>query len=449
MTYFSVLIDTAKYMKKNSSYKPILLFASHYPTVKNDIKICEREKIDYIFESSNLGYRIEKKSFFNKMTNLINNNFFICSLGNNIIQYKREFNLVKKIIIKTKPSIIVLAGDNVGYNTSIFIKMGHKFNISSIILPSWMAGAREAAEAYYYDGRHNCKRITNYIAGLFFPDWTYKHKGKRLIRWPAPILLTLKLFKLDPPVPWALNSGYADVIAAESKGMYKYMVEEGLTKSKIKLTGSLSNDALASCMQTSDKEKRKFFLKNGFNLKQKTILCALPPNMLYGLGRQECEFKTYRDLVEFWMRSISNLGYNVMVSLHPSTKYSDVSYLKKKYGVKIFTDPICKLIPHCDLFIASISATIQWAIACSKPVINFDVYHYRYTDYVGVSGVINVESGSDFIKELGKITKNDKYFQKLKEFQESNAQGWGMLDGKSGKRIIKIITNLTCTNKTK
>ncbi len=35
------------------------------------------------------------------------------------------------------------------------------------------------------------------------------------------------------------------------------------------------------------------------------------------------------------------------------------------------------LVPLCSLYVASVSATIRWAIACGKPVVNYDVYRFE------------------------------------------------------------------------
>ena len=51
-----------------------------------------------------------------------------------------------------------------------------------------------------------------------------------------------------------------------------------------------------------------------------------------------------------------------------------------------------ELVPLCDLYVASVSSTIRWAIACGKPVVNYDVYRYRYTDFISLDGVLIIDS---------------------------------------------------------
>ena len=64
------------------------------------------------------------------------------------------------------------------------------------------------------------------------------------------------------------------------------------------------------------------------------ILCALPPNQL-PLGRFECDFKDYNEIIRFFVESLTSIkGYNVIINLHPRENFDDMKYIEK-YGVKI------------------------------------------------------------------------------------------------------------------
>ena len=65
-------------------------------------------------------------------------------------------------------------------------------------------------------------------------------------------------------------------------------------------------------------------------------------------------------------------------------------------NVRIAARRTSELVPLCDLYVASVSSTIRWAIACGKPVINYDVYRYRYTDFLNLEGVLVIEEQNEF-----------------------------------------------------
>jgi len=112
-------------------------------------------------------------------------------------------------------------------------------------------------------------------------------------------------------------------------------------------------------------------------------------------------------------------------------------------GVTIASEPISSLIPRCDVFVASVSATIQWAIACGKPVINYDVYRYRYPDYLGVGGIVAMETAAEFRAALERVTGDDRYRDELAERQRRHAPEWGVLDGHAGDRLLALFDRLT------
>lgn len=431
MTYFTALIDVAKLLN-TAGYKPILYFPTEYPTIKKDLLYCQSNKLPFVVGFAQKARLIQKLEIILAGLNLLWNKLFIGQLISEITEYSRQYHFVETLIRKNPPSIFILAGDNLGYNTEMIIKVGHLYSIPSIVIPSWMAGAKEAAEAYATNRAFTLRSVTNKIVSLLDPKWVYQHKGRKIIRWPAAKIIALKIFRLDPPKPWVLNSGYADVITAESQAMRDYMVKEGLPREKIILTGSIANDTLVQGLKQTKQSHKK-----------PIILCALPPDMFNNRKKQECEFRNYPELLKFWIETLSKISnYSVILSLHPSTKYQEIEHIASKWRVKIVQEPIATLVPLCDFFVASISATIQWAIACGKPVINYDVYQYRYDDYKNASGVVTIYTKDDFKKQISKITRDDKYNFQLQKAQKAVAEDWGILDGKGGERILAAITAL-------
>ena len=110
--------------------------------------------------------------------------------------------------------------------------------------------------------------------------------------------------------------------------------------------------------------------------------------------------------------------------------------------MKISTHDTASLIPLCDLYLASVSATIRWAIACAQPVINYDVYQMRYKDYADVEGVITVYDKSSFETVLKRLTNDRNYYNLLEEKQKEAAPGWRILDGKSSERMLKLFDDV-------
>src|SRR5262249_29376065 len=108
------------------------------------------------------------------------------------------------------------------------------------------------------------------------------------------------------------------------------------------------------------------------------------------------EFTSQDELTAFWLDSLRAMpGYEVVLSLHPSLDRARVSHLEGA-GVKISTRPIEELIPLCDVYAVSISATARTAIACGKPVVDHDVFNFDYDNFVGLDAVWIAKTKAEF-----------------------------------------------------
>ena len=461
-TYFTCLLPVARMLKRSGKYEPVFFFSRTYPTITQDLGVCQAERIPCLDQNGESVKALpsvspavdvdqepaSRQRVGQRVKQLVLRPFRGLGLRNNVLYQLwylgRRIRFAHQLIIQQRPALLVLAGDNAGYDTPVLTKVGHEERISSVVVPSWMGGASKVAESCLYNPVFSMERWTNRIVGAFYPRWVYEHKGRKLLRLPAGRALAMEWLGLAPPLPWVWHSGYADAIAVESEAMFQYCRQEGLPSSQLVLTGSVAHDVLAKNLKETVKRRTDLYNKLGLPAGWPMILCALSPDQLYGTGgRPECDFQTYDELVQFWMQSLADIeGYNVVISLHPSVKYEEMKYLEQ-WGGKIARENTVSLIPLCDVFVASISSTIQWAIACGKPVVNYDVYRYRYTDYVEVEGVMTMEEKDEFVSALRRLTQDHEFYAEMVARQAAGAGQWGRLDGHAADRMLQLFNQLT------
>jgi hypothetical protein len=337
-------------------------------------------------------------------------------------------------------SLIILPADN-RYDQAVVIKAAHREGVPVVLVPQFMAGPLEWAE-YVYNQRDYCGKTNgNRLACVIFPRWLYKYKGRELIALPGSQVFARELLRIAPPLPWVLNSGFSDAMALESDAVRDYCIAEGLPASKLVVTGSVAHDSISNNLRHSVSMKQELFNKYGFSSKRRLIVSALPPDSLY-MNRPDCEFGTYPKLIEFWCRSLALISHeNVIICLHPSVKYDDFKYIEE-WGVRISERPTFDMIPLCDIFVAAVSATIQWAIACGKPVLNYDVYRYGYYDYDCAKGVIRVNDKEEFLEKLKCLVNDSTFYDQIAACQSADSKSWGRLDGKAGNRLMKLFDEL-------
>jgi hypothetical protein len=343
-----------------------------------------------------------------------------------------------------EPKLLVLGGDMAGYDTSLYIKLAHERGIPALIVPSTMSNGLEQAEVYYGDPGYHVRGWTGALIARLFPNWVIRHKDVRLFRCPPGRILAMELAGLAPPKPWVFNSGAADAIAMESQAMIDYYAAAGMNDHRMVLTGSMSDDAMAVRLQSAKSLRDRLCAELGFDPSRPLILTALPPDFLYLTGgRPQCDFKTYDDLVAFWIASLADLkDCNCVVALHPSVDASAMRHIERD-NVRIGAWRTAEMVPVSDIYVASISSTIRWAITCGKPVVNYDVYRYRYTDFLDVPGVLATEEQAEFRAILQRLAGDAGYRQNVAELQAEKSSYWGMADGHVGDRMLSLVARLT------
>jgi|GEM_PF-4978913 len=344
-----------------------------------------------------------------------------------------------KILDRVRPSLIILGGDLVWYDTSAWIRAARERGIASVVAPLWMASAREPALFIRDDPEYNADLRWNRVAAAVLPKWKLDFEGRPLIRLPAHKIAAMELLGLAPPRPWTLHSGHSDAIIVESAAMKRYCEREGLSGEKIIVTGSVCHDILAAGIADREAQRGRIMQEYGFEPAKRLILCALPYNDV--ARYTACEFRSYSDLVAAWIAPLARMRDAVaLVSVHPSADPAALHHIESP-TVRLAKERAIKLMPLSDGFIACVSSTIQWAIACSLPTINYDCYRFRYTDYNGVRGVAATDNAVEYKRLVSELAGG-----RLAAPDAREASDWGVLDGMAGERIESAIETLVSGN---
>ena len=342
------------------------------------------------------------------------------------------------------PKLLVLGGDMVGYDSSLYIKLAHARGVPSLIVPSTMSNGLEQAEVYITDPDYYVRGWAGQLVAALFPKWVMKHKGVRLFRCPPGRVIAMELAGVAPPQPWIFNSGFADAIAMESQAMIDYYAEAGMNDRRMVLTGTLTDDLMAARLASGQSLRERLCSELGLDPARPLVLVALPPDFLYvNGGRPQCDFQDFGALVAFWIDTCAQLkGSNCVVALHPSVDAGTMRYIERD-NVRIGKWKTAEMIPACDIYVASISSTIRWAITCGKPVVNYDVYRYRYTDFLDVPGVLTTEEQVEFRAILQRLAGDAAYRKSVAALQAEKSSHWGMADGHVGDRLLSLVEHLT------
>ncbi|MFC2081656.1 hypothetical protein ACFLR0_00545 [Candidatus Bipolaricaulota bacterium] len=440
------LLRTARILRDETSLSIAMYFGRGYDLVSADVRACQEAGIEILPES--MRDRRDSPPQLSR---------FLCrkwlwrlprlakEIGGSVHQYfrmRRAQAAIRKLIEERGVSLVILPVENVGYETGLVVKAAHDVGVPSLVVPYTISDAIEPAEAYWERPRFQLGFGLNRLAARIYPHWRFEHKGRVLLRLPAPCIFAMEWAHVAPPAPWTLHSGFADLIAVESPHMLKHGLKSGLEANRMEVIGSPVDDILASGLKNRDTQRPALMSRLGLNPAHGLIVSALPPDQLVGIGRPDCEFCDYAELISFWVGSLAEVeDFSTVLCVHPRVDPADYLYLERE-NVRVARADTAEMIPLCDIYVASISATIRWAIACGIPTINYDVYRYRYRDY-DEAGVLYVDSREAFREAIAGVTGNPTIYAELREEQHRCMTEWGLLDGKAKERIVAVVRRLS------
>jgi hypothetical protein len=338
--------------------------------------------------------------------------------------------------------LVIAPGDNVGYGTPILFKSAHEAGIKTLIVPFTVSNRLEMVADLRRHRQFSTARLENRLLAAAFPHWSLDHDGHRMVREHASRALVLQLAGVAPPDPWVLNSGQADAIAAESPFMWDYYKRAGLPEDRLRLTGTLGDDVVTRSLADAKNRRDALCEELGIARDRRIVLFSYGEyHYFFNTGRPS-EFGSQEELTDFWLESLRAMsGYEVVLSLHPSLERDKVRHLEGR-GVHIATWPIEDLIPVCDVYVVSISATTRIAIACGKPVVDHDVFDFDYDNFVGLDAVWIANTKALFADTLTKLASDEAFYQRAVAAQQAIAPRFGVLDGHSTERIIALVDEL-------
>jgi hypothetical protein len=343
----------------------------------------------------------------------------------------------QRALSATAADLLVLFENNAEYPTGIWIDVANRMSIPSVILPYTIADQLEPAEAHILNEDYWSNRgIYNRLAEIAFPQWLYHHRDRWLLRRPGVRLMAAEALGVAPPTPWILNSSRATAVAVESKAMHDHYIAQEIPEAQLVTTGSVTDDLMHRALEQKDELRHRLGLDPG----KPVLLCSLPPNQF---PRPQCQFSDFRAVVDFWLNELKRVeGWEIVVKLHPSMRPEDIDYVRT-FDVRISDLETTSLIPLCDLYNPSVSSTIRWALACGKPVLNYDVFGYRYREFASEPAVLTVFDSDAFSSELRRLTQDNESLRELTDKAAGAASRWGMNDGRSMERILALFHDLT------
>jgi|CXWL01.1.fsa_nt_gi hypothetical protein len=352
---------------------------------------------------------------------------------------------IRNFLRRVKPDVIIVFEDNIETLTRIFIAVGEEMGSPSTVVPYTIPNPLEPVMNLVTNLEHRSGPwIEKAISRFSQSQWVFEFEGKRVLRLPPFRILLMEMLGLSVPNPWVLNSGSARAIALDSEMSRRAYIDLGFPSQQLEVVGEPVGEQLFAGLSDRDALRKRLAEENAFDPVDRPLLvCAFPPDQYRGTETGAYELPDFPALVDTWMRPLLEVSRhaNVLVRPHPrlNTRLLEAYETDR---LKITWRPTAELVPAADLYVASISATIRWAIACGVPVLNYDCYRYRYGDYKAASGVLTLFSGDEFRAAALRFFSDPTFAEELRKQQDAVRGDWGMIDAGFPERFGRLVSRI-------
>jgi hypothetical protein len=358
-------------------------------------------------------------------------------------KYRNMARESRSFLRSAAPDLLVLFEEAAEGPTRFMAAAANCCGIPFIVVPQTIPNPKEAAASYADLASHSGSRPLASAIRRFLPQWYFTYKSRLLLRLPLGVIFTQYLLRIPQLRPWVLNSGKARKILIECDAFRQLYDRLGFSADQLVVTGHPVDDDLFAASRERNYRRQALERELGFKPGRPFVVVGFPPNQFVRIAAEHKELQDYETLCRAWRDGLDILRsrMNVVIRPHPRLLDYELKILTNS-GFLIDRRPTENLIPLADLYVASISATIRWALALGIPVVNYDCYRLEYEDYDTAAGIRTVRSLQQFKTLLIGLVSDPKLLEELTHDAERDRHRWGIIDGAFCDRFRGILSEL-------
>jgi len=339
-----------------------------------------------------------------------------------------------KVIDDFNPDIIIANGDRHFGMEQAVLKIAKAKSIKVIVpymIFSCEAGplkTREDNPLYKYSPASPF--ITKKVVKRY-PDQVISSNGSNYLFYPPSKTIALNKFGTLSSYPWYVGNGLSDVVCVDSEHSLSRYLDNKVPKEKLRLVGDMSYDTLHDAYSHKEEIKKRLIEQYGLASDKKIAMLSLPQ---LGEGNVVSWDRHWQE-VFFLIETLRAFDVTILISLHPKMHYENYTFLEKKYNCRILKERLYEVLPIADLFVATFSSTVIWAILCGINSIVVDFYGYNYTVF-------------NFLETVPIVSEKETLHKHISEFLDSKpdySNDWKRLsrdkvfDGKTIERYKDLL----------
>jgi hypothetical protein len=221
----------------------------------------------------------------------------------------------------------------------------------------------------------------------------------------------------------------------EGKTTKERHVSLGVASEKVLITGHRSHDDLYELFQRREELRNDLVARYNLDPDQRLLILSPPQLAEHGLFDWAVHWKEIR----FLCQAIHESHPNGLISLHPKMQREQYMFIEDEYSLPLAREPLSHILPAVDLFVATFSSTIPWAVLCGIPAIVVDFYNFDCTRYDFLKGVKVVKRKDELQPLIKRFVSDTMYYNLMVQEQLRQTKSLSPFDGKCTKRILDVI----------
>lgn len=343
-----------------------------------------------------------------------------------------------RILSEYRPDVVLSFGDRHGDIEAAVAKSARERSIP-VVLP-YMAFSD--VKSLVTQRKGNFLHANSFLSPLYY-KWVCRRHPETVrdgVLFYVPFQVrALDRFGALPENPWTFGCGLSDAVCVDNLSTLERYVSYGVDPGRLHILGDTAYDSLFERHQERNFISQRLRGRYSFLPDRKIIMVALPQLAEHDLLPWDVHFRE----IDFIMETLAACGQNVAVSLHPKQDRARYAYLEGKYGCRLLDGRLMDWLPAADVFVATYSSTVIWAVLCGIPSVVVDFYGLDYAMFDFLTSPKVIKSHADFPQAVKSALASNPDFSRDWESLSRNF----VFDGRTTERLRGLLMELASSGK--
>jgi hypothetical protein len=282
---------------------------------------------------------------------------------------------------------------------------------------------------------HMGKHFPRLVAALPGQYAEHPTSGEMVSLYPAEYLEAAARLEALPPNPWVPGGNSCEIVMVSGLDEFRELVACGAEPDRLFLTGSQAHDPLFRGWQNRDELIRSLQERYRLPAGKPIVVLSMPQ---YGEHAQ-LPWEDHWKEVHHLCRVLTNCSASGLVSLHPRMDPASYSFISETYGLALASEPLVQVLPGADVFLASLSSTLSWAVLCRIPTLAMNFHGLPQQGFLRLPGVKLLTQRESLGPELERFLLDQGLRERISQRQAREAGRFSPYDGQCTERVLSAI----------